>query len=259
MQKRHTDRKLYFDEQVYTTQKYVMPFIGIDSYAGLRVLEIGAGEGGNLLPFAGAGAECVGVDLSEVKILAGREVMARESAGGRVELICKNIFDVDNIGTFDIILMKDVIEHIPEQTTFLANLQRFMHVDTRIVITYPPYLNPFAGHQQVCRHRLISKLPFVYLLPNSLYRSLLTKVREDQATVAELLELKQTGLTIERLEKCIKKAGLAIEKRQHYLINPNYEVKFGLPPVRQIPILGSIAWLRNFYTTASFYILTARK
>ena len=53
MQKRHTDPLRYFNEQVYTTQKFVIPFIQqiktVDSMS--KIFEIGCGEGGNLKPF----------------------------------------------------------------------------------------------------------------------------------------------------------------------------------------------------------------
>ena len=70
MQNRHIDRQKYFDEQSYTTQKYVIPFI--DQFkpisSEIRVLEIGCGEGGNLKPFLDLGCLCVGIDLSEQQI-----------------------------------------------------------------------------------------------------------------------------------------------------------------------------------------------
>ena len=70
MQERHKNRKLYFDEQSYTTAKYVIPYISkfkkIDS--NTKVLEIGCGEGGNLKPFVDMGCQCVGIDLNEQQI-----------------------------------------------------------------------------------------------------------------------------------------------------------------------------------------------
>ncbi len=53
MHERHTDRELYFREQAHTTRKHVIPFIEtvMPLTPDLSVLEIGCGEGGNLLPF----------------------------------------------------------------------------------------------------------------------------------------------------------------------------------------------------------------
>ena len=70
MESRYQDRKRYFDELAETSGSfyldYVRKFISIGP--GTRVLEIGCGEGGNLLPFAQAGCEVTGVDLAEGKI-----------------------------------------------------------------------------------------------------------------------------------------------------------------------------------------------
>ena len=69
MQKRHTDRELYFEEQSRTSSQYYWPYL--QQYVGARprkVLEIGCGEGGNLLPFAQAGCQVYGMDLCKGRI-----------------------------------------------------------------------------------------------------------------------------------------------------------------------------------------------
>ena len=57
MQERHINRKQYFEEQAATSRKYYLKetdyFVKLRS--GIRVLEVGCGEGGNLLPYAKAG------------------------------------------------------------------------------------------------------------------------------------------------------------------------------------------------------------
>ena len=56
MQKRHTDRESYFDEQSQTSKNYYIPYIKeVIGHIPDKVLEVGCGEGGNLLPFAEAG------------------------------------------------------------------------------------------------------------------------------------------------------------------------------------------------------------
>ena len=43
MQERHRNRKLYFDEQSYTTEKYVIPFI--EKWGGVSVGAVGSDTG----------------------------------------------------------------------------------------------------------------------------------------------------------------------------------------------------------------------
>ena len=53
MQKRHTDRESYFGEQSQTSKNYYIPYIKeVIGHIPDKVLEVGCGEGGNLLPFA---------------------------------------------------------------------------------------------------------------------------------------------------------------------------------------------------------------
>ena len=71
----HKDRRRYFEMQILNTNKYVLPFIEerFEVKPGMRVLEIGCGEAGNLKPFLDIGCRCVGVDMNETRIKFSRE------------------------------------------------------------------------------------------------------------------------------------------------------------------------------------------
>lgn len=78
MQKRHLDRRRYFREEAATTGKYFIPYVSrFVNLDGASVLEVGCGEGGNLLPFARMGCRVVGVDLSERRIVQAKEFFHR--------------------------------------------------------------------------------------------------------------------------------------------------------------------------------------
>lgn len=70
MQHRHKDRSQYFSELAYTSEKYFMPYIAgnMNLDRQLEILEIGCGDGGNLLPFAKSGHLVTGVDISTNRI-----------------------------------------------------------------------------------------------------------------------------------------------------------------------------------------------
>ena len=66
MQERHKNRQQYFKELTETSRRYFIPYIQkhYAIKAGMNVLEIGCGEGGNLLPFAEMGCNVTGVDIA---------------------------------------------------------------------------------------------------------------------------------------------------------------------------------------------------
>ena len=67
----HADRKRYFDIQVMNAEKYVIPFIEekFPVLPGMRVLEIGSGEGGVLKAFINKGCTGVGVELDAPRVV----------------------------------------------------------------------------------------------------------------------------------------------------------------------------------------------
>jgi hypothetical protein len=98
----------------------------------------------------------------------------------------------------------------------------------------------------------ISKIPYIHLLPRGVYRWVLRRNKEQ---VKDLMEIRDTGISIERFEKICKRQGYNIIHKRHYLINPIYEWKFGWKPRRQSVLIRSIPFVRNFFTTCVYYII----
>ena len=78
-------------------------------------------------------------------------------------------------------------------------------------------------------------------------------------TVEELLEIKSTGISIERFEKCLRLNKLAIVAKRPYLFNPIYFYKFGVKPRVQNTLVSTIPVLRNFVTSAMYYLVKSGK
>ena len=131
MQNRHIDRQKYFDELATTTRKYILPYIAsyIRFESQLRVLELGCGDGGNLLPFAEQGCSVVGLDICEGRINTAKQNFKDTSYDFRfyVPDIC-NLLD-DEYGCFDIIICHDVIEHIERKSVVLESISRMLVKD----------------------------------------------------------------------------------------------------------------------------------
>ena len=129
MQKRHADRQLYFNEQSITTQKYVIPFIEKHKpiTADSHILEIGCGEGGNIKPFLDLGCQVTGIDINGGQIAIAKEIYSVHPNNRNLTLICEDIYKVTELhNKFDIIIIRDVIEHIPNQELFLPFIKRFL-------------------------------------------------------------------------------------------------------------------------------------
>jgi len=258
MQKRHKNREQYFREQTYTTEKYVIPFIEdvkrLTSKS--KVLEIGCGEGGNLKPFLDRGCECWGIDLSQTQINNAEKFFASHPNRQKLKLICENIYTIQALPRFDCIVMRDVIEHIPNQEKFMGFLKSFIAPGGVVFFGFPPWQMPFGGHQQVLKHKFLSKVPYFHLFPRSLYQLCLRAFGETEGMINSRMDIKATGISIERFERIVKHENYRVEKRQFYLFNPNYEAKFSVKPRKQLSLITHLPYVRNFFTTAMYYVLS---
>jgi 2-polyprenyl-3-methyl-5-hydroxy-6-metoxy-1,4-benzoquinol methylase len=261
MLEHHQNDIMRYQQQVDNAANYVLPFIEktCPIVKGLQVLELGCAEGGVMKPFADKGCICVGVDLNEFKLTLGAEYLKNEIASGAITLLKQNIFDDSFLDkykhTFDLIILKDVIEHLFDQEKFLQYFKLLLKPKGQVFFGFPPWQMPFGGHQQIVQNKLLSKLPYYHLLPAPIYKQLLNWAKEDQVAITELLEIKETGISIERFERLAKTTNYTIINKQWFLINPIYIYKFGLRPRNQNALLGGIPFVRNFFTTCAYYTL----
>lgn len=256
MQKRHTDRLQYFRELAQTSERYFMPYIKnfLDIDKPISVLEVGCGDGGNLLPFAKRGDEVVGVDISVNRINGAVSFFEHENIKAR--FICTDMLKLGEYkGYFDLIICHDVIEHIDNKSEMLSKIEFFLKPSGFLFIGFPAWQMPFGGHQQICHNKLLSIMPFYHLLPGSIYKFILSLGGESKECINELLSIKNTKITIEVFEKLIAKTSFKIVDRCLFLINPHYEVKFGLKPRCLASVFSQMPYVRNFLSTSCFYIL----
>jgi SAM-dependent methyltransferase len=129
---------------------------GLDapSPATARILELGCGDGGNLLSLATAlpDASLVGVDLSEVHITRGNALIA-ETGLTHVRLIQGDLLALSpDLGTFDYILAHGVYSWVPApvRDALLAAISKHLAPNGVALVSYNTYpgqhdLEPLRG------------------------------------------------------------------------------------------------------------------
>ncbi len=255
----HTDRRAMFEQQFLNAREHVVPFAAKHlSLSGARVLDVGSGEGGVMKAFVEAGATGIGVELSEARAAFARETLEQECDAGVLEFVAGDIHD-PNVSRgwehqFDLVTLKDSIEHITEKEALLRRIATFLQPDGAVFVGFPPWRMPFGGHQQIAASKF-ARVPYYHLLPQRLYTGILRLLGESRRTIDDLQEIRDTRISISGFERLVKETGFEILERRLFLINPIYRYKFGLRPRMQFGFISSIPWFRDFVTTTCYYLI----
>ncbi len=257
----HGNKQRYFDMTHQVTVGHIIPFLQSNWVfpKDMTVLEIGCGEAGVLKAFTDMGYRCTGIELEENRLEFAREFMKSELENGAVQFLNKDIYDVipeTDLGThFDLIILKDVIEHIFDQARFMPQLERFLKPGGKVFFAFPPWQMPYGGHQQVLPQKWASKLPYYHLLPGKWYPWMLRMLGVKPNGIKTMEEIRSTGISIERFLKICKACNLSVCDKKFYLFNPIYQYKFGIKPRTQNVVFASIPWVRNYITMGVYYLV----
>ena len=233
-----------YDEQQWYGKNFLFDYIGDLDVTGKKILEIGCAEAGLMKFYNDKGAICSGLELSDIRFNNAMLLNQDQSIYLFQADICKPITYENKIeDTYDIIIIRDVIEHIPEQELALKNMYDLLSVGGKLFMSFPPKFCAYAGHQQTVP-KILGKLPYLYLLPNSIYVFYLKLIGCPEKKIQYLLDTKRTRITISKMKKIINRIGYDIQKKSNWIIRPAYSFRFGLPrilnPFSWIPILNEI-------------------
>jgi SAM-dependent methyltransferase len=224
-------------------ERFLLPLLrgqGI-ALAGKSVLDVGCGYGGVLAALAEAHrlGEALGVDLDADMVAAGA---ARCPPGVRLEV--EDFLALEG-KRFDLILLRDVLEHIVEVEGALAQAARLLAPGGAVFASFAPFYSPFGGHQHN-GSGLPSRIPWLHLLPERRFRSLLrlpgNSYKGRDGLSADMDTVLRTRLTLGRFRRAARSAGFRVAWRAQWISRPDYAVKFGLPqvPFPGIPFLEEV-------------------
>jgi SAM-dependent methyltransferase len=229
--------KHFFEQQEFS-RSYLIPYFNenIPGFENFKILEVGCGEAGFLDVLADRGITAIGLELEVSRVEIARQ------KNPRLNIQVGDITDeklVDSLGSdFDLIIMRDVIEHIPDRQATFTNIYKLLRKNGFLYITFPPRFSGFAGHQQNGR-TLLRFVPFLHLLPDFILRFLGKFLKEKPEVIQAVMHNYKTGLTIYSFNRYFRNNGFRLERRDLFLFRPIYKIRFGVPALKfpNIPLL----------------------
>lgn len=221
---------------------------------GDAVAEVGSAEGGVLAAFVEAGArEGLGTDIVSDRLEYGDKISKLGNIN--IQFIEHNIL-TQNIkeewkNKFDLILLRDVIEHLEDTKLALHNIKKMLKKGGFLFVTFPPYYSPFGGHQHTLANNW-GKVPYIHCLPEPLFFNLIKSGRP--ADIEEVKRLTKIKLTPKKFEKAYNSAGYKLANVDYYFIRPVFRMKFGLSPIKTTPI-SFLPLVKDIFSLEAAYLL----
>lgn len=228
----------HFYEQKKYTKEYLVPYFQkhIPEFHKKKILEVGCAEGGLLEVLQEIGIDAAGLEISEERV----EISKRKNPNLEImvgDITNPNLTSRGN-GNFDVVIMREVIEHLPDKKTAMENISKLLNREGYLFISFPPKYSPFAGHQQIGRS-FLRVIPYLHILPKSFIKTVANLLSEDDGYIDEIKLHFSTGCTIKEFESLSKFQKFAVIKRDLFLFRPIYAYRFNLPTINfpNIPIV----------------------
>ncbi len=242
------EKTYYWRYQRRLGEEYLIPFVQQAGYSipGARVLDIGSAEGGILSAFAAEGAQTIGIEIS-ISRLKHAVQFARQNHL-HCQFVAADLFFLPLQQTpFDMILMLDVLEHLPDKEKALANITRMMTSDTLLLLTFPPFYSPFGGHQQML-NSFWRFIPYFHTVPFPLWRLIAITINKWDANrcfLQEMENLRNHRLSINRMKKMAEQLGLQVIAEDYHFIRPTHKLRYGWPVIsarrlQRIPLIREV-------------------
>ena len=222
---------------------------------GDAVADIGCGEAGVLEAFVQAGAgEALGTDISEIRLeFAERiaKILGIDLVLSKHDILFTEPKDEWRT-SFNLVLLRDVIEHLDDATLALTNIKKILAPGGFVHVTFPPYSSPFGGHQQLLEN-IWGAIPYLHMLPKKLFVRIAGTAK--QAPNAEEVErLASIRFSAQKMLKAAADAGYEVVGEEYFLLRPVFKMKFGLPTIR-ITALKNLPFVKSLLSLEAAYVL----
>lgn len=123
------------EQRRYFVEPHIPGFAEFERWSGKRVLEIGCGIGTDAVCFARAGADYVGVELSDASLSLTRRRFDTLGLRGAFHLCnAERLADVVPQRSFDLVYSFGVIHHTPDQRAVVASARSMIRDDGELRI-----------------------------------------------------------------------------------------------------------------------------
>jgi len=224
----------HFYEQVNYTKEYLVPYLKNnikDFDKDKKILDVGCAEGGTVYELRNQGYFCDGIEIE-----VGRAEIAKKHIKGSAKIYVGDITKPPDIKEkYDIVIMRDVIEHIYDKGKALDNISNLLNEDGILFLTFPLKFSPYAGHNQIAKN-WIKYVWYITLFPRFLIRLIVPE--RDYEFYADL---KKNALTFYNLKRLIKNNWKLI-RSDFFISRPIYKTRFGWKIIKfpGIPIIREL-------------------
>ena len=241
-------KNYYWDYQYTLAKEYYIPLLKKWNFnlKNKKILDIGCGNGGFTAAF-GNSSKIVGIDIKKFqwKKIDNVEYKSYD--------IFKEPKEIDT--DFDLIIMRDVIEHIPLdlKMDFIQKALEFTKDNAKLLITFPPFYSPFGLHQQVLLKSFMRYIPFLSIISPKILISVLRILNEKAKSINDIIEMHECKMTISNFENILQQLDLNISNSKFFFCRPSHEIRYNFKTneLKHNPI----KYLKEFYVLGTVYLI----
>jgi SAM-dependent methyltransferase len=212
------------------------------------VLDVGCGRGGYLLGLLGRTPNAFGIDTDANKLAD----CWRQHPELRQRALNVSADDMPYPpGQFDVVIVNEVPEHIPDQNGALREIWRVLKSGGKFLLFCPNRLYPFETHGLLIRGTLRKWLPFLHYLPASVSKRLAIEA------VARNYWPKQAARLLEAHGFRVQQLGFVPQTFEN--ISKSQPALIGAigPLLRQVVLIGAkVPLIRAFISVSTFLVAT---